>query len=129
FASKWSVTGADGGFARTNEAPLSSFGMSDSPGGAPLPGSIRQSTSAGMPLPPGFESCTLEQTRTVSLGGGTYSYEVLLNGSAVATASPSTSGLFALPLGALLAPGGEVSGRFRYSARSPPDSSDGVWLD
>ncbi len=86
FASKWSATGADGGFARTNEAPLSSFGMSDSPGGPPLPDSIRQSTSASVPLPPGFESCTLEQTRTVSLGGGTYSYEVLLDGSAVATA-------------------------------------------
>jgi subtilisin family serine protease len=129
FDSKWSATGADGGFARTNEPPLTSFGMSDSPDSAPLPGSVRQSTSAAVPLPPGFEFCALEQTRTVSLGGGTYSYEVLLDGSAVATASPSTSGRFVLSLGGLLAAGGDVSVRFRYAAGGAPDSSNGVWLD
>jgi len=129
FNSKWAATGADGGFARTNEAPLSSFGMSDSPGGAPLPDSVRQSTSAAVSLPPGFESCVLEQTRTVSLGGGTYSYEVLLDSSAVATSSPSTSGRFVLPLGGLLAAGGEVSVRFRYTAGGAPSSNNGVWLD
>jgi subtilisin family serine protease len=129
FDSKWSATGADGGFARTNEAPLTSFGMSDSPGGPPLPGSVRQSTSAAVPLPPGFELCVLEQTRTVSLGGGTYSYEVLLDGSTVATASPSTSGRFVLALGNLLAAGGDVSVRFRYTAGGAPDAGDGVWLD
>ncbi len=129
FDSKWSATGVDGGFARTNEAPLTSFGMSDSPGGAPLPGSVRQSTSATVSLPPGFEFCALEQTRTVSLGGGTYSYEVLLDGAAVATASPSTSGRFVLPLGGLLAAGGDVSLRFRYAAGGAPTSDNGVWLD
>jgi len=129
FASKWAATGAQGGFERTNEAPLVSFGISDSPGAAPTAGAVRESTSTAVSLPAGFELCTLEQSRTVSLGGGTYSYEVLLDGSAVATASPSTSGRFALPLGALLAPGGDVSVRFRYTAGSAPDSSDGVWLD
>jgi subtilisin family serine protease len=129
FNSKWSATGADGGFARTNETPFTSFGMSDSPGGAPSPGSVRQSTSAAVSLPPGFEFCVLEQTRTVSLEGGAYSYEVLLDGSAVATSSPSTSGRFVLSLGGLLAPGGDVSVRFRYAAGGAPSSDNGVWLD
>jgi subtilisin family serine protease len=129
FDSKWSATGVDGGFARTDEAPLASFGMSDSPDEAPVADSTRRSTSAAVPLPAGFESCTLEQTRTVALGGGTYSYDVLLDGFPVATSSPSASGTFTLPLGDLLVDGGDVSLRFRYTAGSAPDAGDGVWLD
>lgn len=129
FGSKWTATGANGGFARTNEAPLTSFGMSDSPGGAPAPGSTRESTSAAVAVPPGFSSCTLFQTRTVSLGGGSYTYEVLLNGSSVGSSSPSASGLFSFSLGNALQGGGSVSLRFRYTAGGSPSIEDGVWLD
>jgi subtilisin family serine protease len=129
FGSKWAATGVDGGFARTDEAPLKSFGMSDSPGAAPVAGSIKRSTSDAVPLPAGFDSCTLEQTRTVSLGGGTYSYEVLLDGSPVAGASPSSSGRFSLELEDDLIAGGEVSVRFRYMAGGSPTVGNGVWLD
>jgi subtilisin family serine protease len=129
FGSKWSATGADGGFARTDEEPLSSFGMADSPGEAPEADSTRGSTSAAVPLPAGFEPCALEQTRTVSLGGGIYSYEVLLDGASVDEVSPSASGRFSLALGDLLTAGGDVSVRFRYTAGNGPSASDGVWLD
>ena len=44
FASNWVASGADGGFARTDEPPLTSFGMSDSPG-----------ATAARRLDPGFD--------------------------------------------------------------------------
>ncbi|MGC1165766.1 MAG: S8 family serine peptidase [Solirubrobacterales bacterium] len=131
FGSKWFATGAEGGFARTNEAPLSSFGMSDSPGAAPEAGSTRASTSAAVPLPAGFESCTLEQSRALSLGGGTYSYDILLDGFPVGTVTvgSSGSGRFPVALDDRLADGGDVSLRFRYTAGGAPSADNGVWLD
>jgi thermitase len=129
FGAKWNATGAQGGFERTNEAPLASFGMSDSPGATPDPGAIRASTSTAVSLPPGFEPCTLEQSRTLSLGGGSYRYDVLLDGASVIGSSPTSSGRFILPLEGDLAGGGEVAVRFRYTAGAAPDAGDGVWLD
>lgn len=130
FDSKWTASGTDGGFARTNEAPLTSFGMSDSPGAAPVADTTRTSTSVPVTIPPGFHPCTFWQTRTVSLGTtGAFHYEVLLNGSPIVTRTPTTSGRFFLPLEEELAAGGEVSVRFSYSAGSAPTESDGVWLD
>jgi subtilisin family serine protease len=129
FGSKWAATGADGGFARTDEEPLTSFGMSDSPEATPVAGSTHESTSAAISLPPGFGPCTLYQTRTISLGGGSYSYEVLLDGSFVDGSTPSSSGRFSLPLGNALQGGGSLELRFRYTAGSSPTGGDGVWLD
>ena len=129
FGSKWTATGTDGGFSRTSEAPLTSFGMSDSPGGAPVAGSDRQSTSVAVAVPAGFTSCTLYQTRSVSLAGGTYTYEVLLNGSNVGGSSPSSSGRYFLSLGNALQAGGNVQLRFRYTAGGAPVAASGVWLD
>ena len=130
FASKWSATGLSGGFARTNEAPLTSWGMSDSPGAAPARLSVRASTSAPVTLPPGLRSCELDQTRWVSLGtSGTYTYQVLLNGVPIATSSPSASGSFFLPLDdTTVAPGGRLQVSFSYSAGLFPSAGDGVWL-
>lgn len=130
FASRWSATGPSGGFARTNEAPLTSWGMSDSPGAAPARLSIRASTSAPVTLPPGLKSCELDQTRWVSLGStGTYTYSVLLDGVPIASRSPSSSGSFFLPLDdATVASGGRLQVSFSYSAGLLPSASDGVWL-
>jgi len=130
FASKWSATGAQGGFARSAEAPLTSFGMTDSPGGAPAANSVREATSATVPIPPGFNSCRLTQRRTVSLGAtGQYRYSVLLDGSEKDSRSPTSgSGLFSLTVTNLGA-GGNLQLRFRYAAGSAPTATDGVWLD
>jgi thermitase len=128
FATRWTATGANGGFARTNESPLTSFGMSDSPGAAPVAGTTRSSTSAAVAVPAGAGSCTVSGTRTLTLGGGTFSYSVLRNGSAVFTSVPSSSGAFqTIPIGGLA--GANVQLRFVYTAGSSPTASSGVWLD
>jgi len=131
FAAEWIATGPDGGFARTNEAPLTSFGMADSPGAPPAAFSVRETTSAGVTIPAGYTRCTLEQTRVLSLGvGATYSYSVLLNGVPIVTSSPSASGSFALDLtGPALGAGGRLQLRFRYAAGVAPAAGDGAWLD
>jgi subtilisin family serine protease len=129
FASKWTATGADGGFARTNEAPLTSFGMSDSPGATPVANSVHESTSTAVTIPAGYTHCRISQSRTVSLGGGVYTYSVLLNGSSVASSSPSSSGNFFLNVTSGLSGGGSLQLRFRYTAGPAPTSGDGVWLD
>lgn len=131
FASRWStLAGADGGFARTDEAPLTSWGMSDSPGAAPAPASLRGSISAPVTLPPGLAACELDQTRWVLLGGGAYRYEVWLDGAPIDGFSPgSGTGSFAFDLGGELAAGGQVQVSFSYQAGSSPSPTDGVWLD
>jgi subtilisin family serine protease len=130
FESRWTATGPDGGFARSNEPPLTSFGMTDSPGEAPVADSVRESTSVPIAIPAGLEPCTLFQTRNLSLGsGGTYTYQVLLDGSPVDSVSPTSSGRFSRDLGSDLGAGGEFSLRFRYEAGPSPSESNGVWID
>jgi subtilisin family serine protease len=131
FATNWTATGFDGGFARTNEAPLTSFGMSDSPGVAtPVANTVREVTSTAIPIPAGEGSCQLGQTRTVATGGGdTFQYFVLSNGSPVFTsASITTSGAFhTVPISGL--GGTNLQVRFRFTAGSSPTAGHGVWLD
>jgi thermitase len=131
FASKWTATGRDGGFARTNEAPLTSFGMSDSPGATPVANSVRESTSVGVTLPPGQRSCAITQTRVLSVGGGTYSYRAMLDGRTVDGSSGVTrSGSFIFPLADRdVAAGGRLQLAFSYRAGPSPSPGDGVWLD
>lgn len=130
FATKWTATGANGGFGRTNESPLTSFGMSDSPGAAPIPNTERESTSAAVTIPAGYTSCTLWQRRTLSLGTGTYTYRVLLNDSQVFSLSPTSQGNTFTSLGGLLQAGGQLQLEFRYtSGAGPLTVANGVWLD
>lgn len=131
FASKWStVPGDDGGFVRSNEAPLTSWGMSDRASHAVLPvaDSWNGSISAPVTLPAGLRSCELDQTRWLSVGGGTYTYAIWLDGTQIDGASPSSSGSFFLPLGDELAAGGQLQVSFEYQAGSSPSASDGAWV-
>jgi subtilisin family serine protease len=131
FGSRWTATGAQGGFARTNEAPLTSFGISDSPGATPVANSVHESTSVGVTLPAGLQGCRINQTRVLSVGGGTYSYRALLDGAEIAASTGATrSGTFFLDVDdGDVAPGGRLQLAFRYTAGGAPSSSDGVWLD
>lgn len=131
FASKWSSTGANGGFSRSNEAPLTSFGMTDSPGVDPPANTVSESTSVGVAIPPGLAPCNLTQSRTLSLGTtGTFTYEVLRNGAFVSKSSPTNSSESAtLALGGSLVGGGNIQVRFRFEAGSTPVAGNGVWLD
>ncbi len=131
FASHWTATGRAGGFARTNEAPLTSFGISDSPGAAPVARSVRASTSVGVALPAGVRSCRLDQTRTLT-GDGMFDYAVLLDGRAVDGLSNARAGSGDVSFDvddAAVAGGGTLQLAFTYTAGAAPRSADGVWLD
>ncbi len=138
FASKWTAVGADGGFARTNEAPLTSFGISDSPGADPPANAVRESRSVAVTVPPNG-GCRITQSRRVQLGtSGSYRYAVLLNGSEVAGASSSPATTDArvrgldrrfLDLPAAFNAGGSVSVDVRFTTGASPSAGSGVWLD
>lgn len=133
FSSKWPATGADGGFQRTNESPLTSFGMTDAIG-VPAADTVRETTSAAVSIPANGE-CSLVQTRRVVLSGtDQYRYSVLLDGVEQSFATPgSTSGAGLekrfLVLPAAFDVGGSVQVRFRFTTGSAPAAEAGVWLD
>jgi subtilisin family serine protease len=133
FAAKWPETGANGGFERTNESPLASFGMTDIVG-APTANTVRETTSAPFAVAANG-GCKLNQTRRVVLAGTEhYRYSVLLNGiEQVASEPPSTTepGLDRrfLELPPAFNSGGSVQIRFRFTAGAAPAASSGVWLD
>ncbi|HEV7615295.1 MAG TPA: S8 family serine peptidase [Solirubrobacterales bacterium] len=133
LSSAWPATGADGGFERSNEAPLVSFGITDSTA-APIAGSVRETTSAPITVPANG-GCRLSQTRRVVISGTeAYRYSVLLNGVEQVSSLPANSpspGLERrfLDLPAAFKAGGSVQVRFRFSAGAVPSSEGGVWLD
>jgi subtilisin family serine protease len=135
FASKWPATGASGGFQRTAEAPLTSFGMTDVVG-PPVANTVRETTSAAVTVPPNG-GCRLNQSRKVVLSGGDqFRYSVLLDGVDVEEAS-STPGSSAAPglekrfldLPAAFEAGGSVQVRFRFSTGPAPSAGSGAWID
>lgn len=133
FAAKWPATGANGGFERTSESPLTSFGMTDAIG-APTANTVRETTSAPVTVPAN-SGCKLNQTRRVSLASGDeYRYSIFLNGiEKTGSSPPSTEGSGLdrrfLELPASFNAGGEVQVRFRFKAGSTPTAESGVWLD
>ncbi|HYJ20595.1 MAG TPA: S8 family serine peptidase [Solirubrobacterales bacterium] len=135
FASKWSADGADGGFARTSEAPLTSFGISDSPGATPVAGSVRASTTTPVSMSAGIHNCVLEYDYSLSLSpGGRFGWEARLDGSLAVDLFVDNPGQYnarheAVVLGDALSDGGEVDIRFRYDAGPDPSPGDGVWVD
>ncbi len=128
FATKWTATGPDGGFARTNEAPLTSYGIGDSPGVPPAPGSVRASRSAPITIPPGFQECVVEVTRKVS-GGPVAWLDVELDGEVEEGFANNTSGRISHRLGRDLSGGGELTMHVEYTASANPKPSDGAWFD
>lgn len=124
FATKWTASGAGGGLIRTDEAPLTSFGISDSPGAIPVPGVERASTSAPVTLPAGYESCALE---LVSSSSGGF-LEILLDGEGDGFGLRDT-GRTTRKLLSELSGGGEVAVRVSYKAGPTPSSKSGLWVD
>jgi hypothetical protein len=137
FGSKW-TPGAEGGFGRTSEPPLGSFGVSDSPEEAtPVANSTRESElTAAFTVPAGYSGCQFSGRRFVSLGpGATFAQEILKEGSATPlfkSEPGSTSGSVMVPFETVAiagAPGSNVKIRFRFKAGSAPEEGNGVWLD
>jgi subtilisin family serine protease len=133
FATKWPASGASGGFQRSDEAPLTSFGMTDVIG-APSANTVRETTSPAVSLPANG-GCQLNQTRRVVLsGGGHYRYSVFLNGTELTASEPGSTAVAGLDRRFLDLPaefdaGGSVQVRFRFTTGSAPAAGSGVWLD
>jgi thermitase len=136
FSSRW--TSGAAGFARaaSGDGPLTSFGMTDSPGGAPAAGSVHEVTlTTGAALPAGVGACTLDGERYRSGGsGGTFSYQVLSDGVPAFTNTASTaSSSFAMapfntaPIKGL--GGHAVKLRFGFTAGPSPTATNGIWFD
>jgi subtilisin family serine protease len=134
FATDWTATVGLDGFGRAGEAPLTSPGMTDSPGAAPAAAAIYESTSTmGFTVPAGYGSCTLAGRRFLALGSGSFSYSVLRDGIPVFTSAPgSTSGsamtgFSTQPMDGLA--GSTVKLRFRFTSDVSPALAEGAWLD
>gem|GEM_PF-1482648 len=134
FETRWKATGTNGGFARTSESPLTSFGISDSPEAAPIASSVRSSTLANpVAVPAADGSCQLTGRDFVALDGGTFTIIVFKNGLSEYTFSiPDTTGsqlrsFATVPMAGLA--GSKVGLRVRYAAGPSPTASSGVWLD
>jgi len=125
FASKWTASGADGGLSRSDEAPLTSYGITDSPGAPPTPGTELASTSVPVTLPPGYQSCSFELT---SFGDGGGFVEVLLDGENEFGVSFG-SGRITHKLLDDLSEGGEVALRISAGFGANPAPDAGIWVD
>lgn len=131
FGSKWATSpGAGAGFARSNAAPLTSFGMRAT---GSAPSTTFSSTSTAVAVPAGSGACTLTQTRTLSVDSGStgdrFQYVVLRNGSPVFTSAFVTSSgtISTVPIAGLA--GGNVQVRNTFITDSSPIPSHGAWID
>jgi subtilisin family serine protease len=134
FNSRWQPSSFEGGFERTDEAPLTSFGISDSPGSTPVANSTRSSQL----IFPAFVSseagaCTLTGLDSVTLAGGNARVTIVRNGKSAHTyALTETAGtgmsVFRTPVMTDL-DGAAVALRFTYTAGPAPTAAAGVWID
>ncbi len=137
FATRWTNTpGNTQDWARINEAPLTSFGITDSPGGDYAANASSEVTSNAVTLDPGYSSCELHYYRSVALGAGdTFRIAVLLNGALVNdsefTFTSSSQGRNAfIPLNAGFDGGGPVQVQLTLTSDGNPATvADGVHMD
>jgi subtilisin family serine protease len=137
FSSKWETTAGTGmGRAAAGDGPLTSFGMNDSPGAAPVANSVHQSTLAsGISIPAGSGSCKLSGLRFRRAdSGSSFSYSILSDGSPVFTntSSTNTSGSEMAPFSTVPITGlggHSVKVSFSYTAGPSPTAANGIWLD
>jgi subtilisin family serine protease len=140
FTGKW-TPGGDGGFGRTSEAPLTSFGMSDSPEEAAVAGSKRESVlTTAFAVPSGYSSCRFFGRRFVSLGEGkdhaVFTQEIFEDKAPFPfffrSQPESTSGSAMSPFSTVAINGlggANVKIRFSFEAGPSPAAEVGVWLD
>jgi hypothetical protein len=134
FATRWSATGANGGFSLTSGAPLDGSGMTNSTSGPQAASTTRQSTSSAFTALEEGSGCEAFTSRKATLGNGdTFKYEVLLNSVVVASltkanaaASDSTFASRFLTFPDVHA-GDQISYRVSYSTGATPGA--GVLLD
>ncbi len=138
FAAKWS-TASGPGWSPTSEAPLSSVGITDSPGDVNYPPStVNTEISSPITIGPAYSTCErLAYYRSVELSSGdSFQIAVLRNGEA----QPGSGNSFTfngpysdarstyLSLGSDIQPGDDVQVRLRLSSDGT-NQSDGVHMD
>ncbi|MGV1048890.1 MAG: S8 family serine peptidase [Solirubrobacterales bacterium] len=139
FNAKWAA-GSEGGFARTGEDPLASFGMSDSPEVPPVANSKMESTlKNAVAVPASYTNCRFEGRRFVSLLGkegknGVFTQEVLQEGNPtpIFKSQPgNTAGseMQQFRTETIAVAGKNVIIRFRFEAGLAPEPTNGAWLD
>jgi subtilisin family serine protease len=137
FSTVWSKTGTKNfGRAGAGDGPLTSLGMNDSPGEAPLPNTQYDTTTAtGVVIPAGSGTCTLSGMRyRKGDTGGTFFYEVQSDGSEAFknAASTETTGSTMAPFSTVPISGlggHSVKLRFGYTSGASPVSTNGIWFD
>jgi subtilisin family serine protease len=136
FATRWEEgLGVEAGFELTQEAPLTSFGMSDSPGNTPIPSSRRASRlTAPITVPAGDGQCWVKLQASVKPDGGVAAIFLgKAGGGEGGFALPETNGSemrnFNLgPFPTDLA-GSNVELEFFYEAGPSPNAEAGFWVD
>jgi subtilisin family serine protease len=136
FATRWEEgLGVEAGFELTHEAPLTSFGMSDSPGHTPIANSRRGSRlSAPITVPAGDGQCWVRLQASVKPDGGTAAVFLdKVGGSEGGFGLPETNGSemrnFSVgPFPTDLA-GSNVELEFLYEAGPSPNAEAGFWVD
>jgi thermitase len=134
-------------WGRTNEAPLGSFGISDSPGTVYGPNANSEVLSNPVPLPPGdYSSCELEYDRGIDLAPGgsppvdTFEIAAVLDTDSdgspnvitdrTFTAANNTAGMVirSFPLTSQFDQGGDLQVRLRLTTNSTTEAG-GVYMD
>jgi subtilisin family serine protease len=136
FDSRWEKGGGEGAaFERTDEAPLTSFGMTDSPGRGPVPNSLVGSRVAGpLTVPAGDGKCSVTMDASVKTGGGIPGFFLRKAGAPEdgielpETAGPGMQHFSFGPLDTEFA-GSNVELEFVYWAGASPSADSGLWVD
>jgi subtilisin family serine protease len=132
FTTRWSPLGI--AFGRTDEAPLTSFGIADTPGATPEANHIYGvELTEGIAVPAGTGACQIEGRR-FRTGGGQFGapYGLNIDGSHKEFDGGETSGSEMLPFHTvpILNLGGHtVKPFFEYHATATPTAAEGAWLD
>jgi subtilisin family serine protease len=131
FASKWTSAGAGFGRAGVGDGPLTSFGITDSPGATPAASSVHEVTmTTGVALPAGTGACAIRGLRYRK--GGSFSYGLYADAvktefSSSETTGPSIVTFNTVPITGL--GGHSIKLFFKYTASASPVEGQGVWLD
>jgi len=134
FASEWTPYGAGFGRAAAGDGPLTSFGITDTPGATPEANHLYGVESAsGTAIPAGTGSCRIRGMRFRK--GGSLTYGLFLDGSSSGAReflSSETAGsamAFFQTVPILGLGGHSLQMFFEYAADSTPTASEGAWLD
>ena len=134
FGTTWAPSGAGFGTAGVGDGPLTSRGMTDSPGRTPTAGATYAvELTSGVSLPAGVDACRLTGRRFVRQGTGDFQYFISTSGGQTFRFLPNdTAGSAMAAFSTDRVPvtaGQTLSVRFLFTAPASPTAANGVWLD